>query len=237
MHASRFATQLLPTPRLRPVMLPQEGRVLQAALLLPVRHNRHPGVPAGAFCLLLFLGLFKPRGWLLHLEMMPLVFQQVRSVCILCSKLAGWLLHLEMLQGKAAHGYRVDSPRLAMPYVPHSPSPAAVPCRACCKQATAVPPLPQIFRDHYLRALYSLFPEDAAPKYILDAGGVGLWAAIGVLPGHSWYRYAQVAERAPALRWPPRACLGSWPPARLPADCADTNTGCTAPWLPSRSSL
>lgn len=105
-----------------------------------------------------------------------LVFQQVRFVCVLCSKLAGWLLHLEMLQGKAAHGYRVDSPRPAMPYVP-APSRAcccALGLAACCKQATPVPPLPQIFRDHYLRALYSLFPEDAAPEYILDAGGVGL---------------------------------------------------------------
>ncbi|KAI7846436.1 hypothetical protein COHA_000048 [Chlorella ohadii] len=55
----------------------------------------------------------------------------------------------------------------------------SVPCRkdGCCKQlfsfrygTTDVLVFQQIFRDHYLRALYSLFPEDAAPKYILDAG-------------------------------------------------------------------
>jgi hypothetical protein len=55
----------------------------------------------------------------------------------------------------------------------------SVPCRkdGCCKQlfsfrygSTDILVFQQIFRDHYLRALYSLFPEDAAPKYILDAG-------------------------------------------------------------------
>ena len=166
------------------ICLLQEGRrrwLLQAALLLPVRHNRHPGVPAGA---LLFTVVFssgmrccplasatRPHTSWCSSRCVALAFSSGMLCCFLASSIGP--PHILVFQ-------RVPS-RLGRLWLASLWPGLELGCKECrqptLRQQYLTPPADyprshiQIFRDQFLRALYSLFPEDAAPKYILDAGG------------------------------------------------------------------